>query len=229
MVELPPLADQFRQAILAWSRDNLRSFPWREPDATPFEVLIAEIFLQQTRSETVARILPDVLATYPTPGTLARAKRDQLVALIKPLGLYRHRADALLEIGEELQDDPIPATEKELMTLPQVGKYVANATLCFGHGKQRPILDTNVRRVYERLFPDPMFADRTNSEQWAVAEQMLPQDHAARYNMALLDFGALICTDSTPECRTCFANAYCGYSQEEGGNTPGTADSSGSC
>lgn len=208
--------DRFRTDLLAWAEDNLRSFPWREPDASPYEILLAEIFLKQTRSSTVARILPQVLDQYPDPGSLAEADREDLIDLIHPLGLYNHRSKALMEIGAAVAGTGIPHTEEELMELPQVGQYVANATMCFGFGQSRPIVDSNVKRVYTRLFDDLDTESASDEQMWDLTATVLPEESAERYNLALLDFGAAVCTDTSPRCEECFANSYCDfYAQQE--------------
>ena len=35
----------FRQQLLAWSKKYGRSFPWRNPERTPYEILVAELLL----------------------------------------------------------------------------------------------------------------------------------------------------------------------------------------
>ncbi|KYH24583.1 hypothetical protein HAPAU_35660 [Halalkalicoccus paucihalophilus] len=50
--------------------------------------------------------------------------------------------------------------------------------------------------------------------------RMLPKDNsiARAYNLALVDFGTLICDKSEYNCETCFASNYCFY-HEKGVNT----------
>lgn len=212
--------EQFRTELLGWGEDNLRDFPWREPDSTPYEILIAEVFLKQTRSSTVAGILPKFLDNYPDPESLQEADIEDLVELIRPLGLYNHRSRALKEIGERLAGSSFPQNEEEMMELPQVGRYVSNATLCFGFGQARPILDSNVERVYSRIFKSHLPDSPSKDRLWSLAESILPEGNAERYNSALLDFGATICTDSSPCCERCFASDYCDYYSQRDASAP---------
>ena len=183
------LAKQFQQDLLEWSEGNLRSFPWREDDATPYEVLIAEIMLKQTRSPTVGEIYVEFIKEYPTLEHLAEADREELIEIIQPLGLYNYRADAFMEIAERAADGGLPEDEDELSDLPQVGPYVLNATLCFGFDEERPIMDTNVERIYGRVFKGDGVDKFDETKLWALAEEMLPEGRARPYNLALLDFG----------------------------------------
>jgi A/G-specific adenine glycosylase len=209
------LAKQFQQDLLEWSEGNLRSFPWREDDATPYEVLIAEIMLKQTRSPTVREIYVEFIKEYPTLEHLAEADREELIEIIQPLGLYNYRADAFMEIAERAADGGLPEDEDELSDLPQVGPYVLNATLCFGFDEERPIMDTNVERIYGRVFKGDGVDKFDETKLWALAEEMLPEGRARPYNLALLDFGYSVCTHSSPLCGECFASGYCDYFQNQ--------------
>jgi A/G-specific adenine glycosylase len=203
----------FRSDLLSWARDNTREFPWRDPERTPYEVFVAEFFLTQTPAENVAEVYPTFLDRFPSLESIAGVHTDALEEVIRPLGFQRMRAEALAEIAAEY--DSLPGTAAELQTLPRVGPYVANATLCFALERPLPILDRNVNRVYGRVFGE-QYPD-TDVARREFAERLLPNDgpDARRYNLGLLDFGAAVCTKRDPNCETCFANEYCEYYRGE--------------
>jgi len=195
--------------LLEWATDNLRSFPWRD-SPSPYEVLVAEILLTQTPGPRVAATYPEFIDTYPSPNALATADRDALAGLLQPLGFQNRRADALQKIGERLHGEGIPSDEDALGDLRYVGRYGANATLCFGYGERRPIVDANVVRIYNRVF-GTSFRDVEDDRAWDFAEKMLPDGGVERYNLALLDFGAAVCTAKTPVCEACPMSEFCNY------------------
>lgn len=206
---LPPWADRFRENLLDWGRDNTRSFPWRDSGASFYEVFVAELFLTQTPAENVATVFPVFVDRYPDLESIAAADEADLATTIEPLGFQNMRAEALSAIASH--HEQIPRTRDGLLELERVGPYVADATLCFALSDPQPLVDRNVVRVYDRVFgakwPD------TQAEQRAFAEAILPVEGetARRYNMALLDFGALVCSTDTPTCDVCFAPSYCRY------------------
>ena len=57
-----------RKRLLCWFEQRGRSFPWREPGRSPYELVIAEILLQHTTAAAVARAFPGLIARYPTWG-----------------------------------------------------------------------------------------------------------------------------------------------------------------
>ncbi len=46
-----------RRRLLPWFARDGRTFPWREPGTTPYEVVVAEILLQRTTAAGVARVI----------------------------------------------------------------------------------------------------------------------------------------------------------------------------
>lgn len=202
--------EDFRSDLLSWAVDNLRTFPWRET-ADPYEILIAEILLQKTAAEKVEPVYRDFLSKYPSLDKLAEADRDELADIIYSLGFQNQRSKALVSIGQALSGSGVPNDAERLLELPYVGRYAANATLCFAFGEPRPIVDANVVRVYNRIF-DTDF-DYSDEATWQFAEKVLPEADAQEFNLAILDFAAEICAPKTPNCEECFFTEQCSYYQ----------------
>jgi len=106
----------------------------------------------------------------------------------------------------------VPDSAEHLRALPGVGAYTAAAVASFAYGKRHAVLDTNVRRVLARLIsglaqprPTPTAAER------ALAESLLPADgrKAARWSVAVMELGALVCTAARPRCAQCPLAAQC--------------------
>ena len=202
--------ESFRIGLLNWSEENLRSFSWRET-TEPYEVLIAEILLQKTAAEKVEPTYVELLETYPTPEDLANADEEQLADIIYSLGFQNQRSKALIAIGENIRNTGVPGEAKDLLELPHVGPYAANATLCFAFGESCPIVDANVVRVYNRIFQEEF--DYRDGDVWSFAADVLPDDEAQQFNLAILDFASLICQPKVPNCEECFFSDECSYFQ----------------
>lgn len=212
MTDIPPeTIGRFRSHLLEWSENNLREYPWRESDRSLYEVFIAEFFLTQTPADNVATVYPEFLNRFSTLEHIRDASLSELEDAIEPLGFQRMRAEALKQIAAE--NDTLPCDPTTLADLPRVGPYVSSATVCVACEERVPILDRNVRRVYERIFGGQYPEEPTAEEQFA--ESALPEDGSTTrtYNLALVDFGALVCTKRSPRCSECFASEYCDYFQ----------------
>lgn len=201
--------ERFRGALLGWSQDNLRDFPWRG-DVSPYEVLIAEILLSATLASKVAPVYESLISQYPDFSSLAKGDIDDLSKMLNPLGLQNRRAQALVNLGKQLEHEEFPTTEATLRELPWVDRYGANAVLCFAFDARRPIVDTNVIRIYNRVFGTD-FIDTEDDSAWEFAEKVLPESNAQRFNLALLDFGAAICKSANPQCVICPMAEFCTY------------------
>lgn len=99
------------------------------------------------------------------------------------------------------------------MELPFVGRYAANAVLCFAFGKRRPIVDRNVIRIYERVFDTDLHY--RSDETWQLAENVLPEENVQRFNLTLIDFAAQVCVARTPRCEVCLLTDICQYYASE--------------
>src|SRR2546421_3751762 len=81
-----------RKRLLFWFKQSGRSFPWRDPERTSYEVVVAEILLQRTTAVGVARAYPGFIGRYPSWETLAQAPLNGLEDALRPLGLWRQKA-----------------------------------------------------------------------------------------------------------------------------------------
>jgi len=205
--------DGFQSALLEWFSTAGRSFPWRAAEATRYEVFVAEFFLTQTPAENVATVYPTFIEQFPSLPSIDDSAEEAVRTTIRPLGFQRMRAAALKEIASASEE--LPGDVETMQTLPRVGPYVSNATLCFSESRSLPIVDRNVRRVYRRIWPTT-YPDPDTAAETAFVRRLLPEDgrRARDYNLALLDLGAALCTASDPLCANCPVAEWCAYAAE---------------
>jgi len=184
----------------------LREFPWREEGRSLYEVFVAEFFMTQTPAQNVAAVYPHFISKFPTLSDVRSASLEEIATAIEPLGLQNRRARALKAIASKW--DELPTAMDRLVDLDRVGPYVASATLCLALGQRLGVVDRNVRRIYRRLLGKDWPTSET--AQVGFATLMVPRRNPGKFNMALLDFGALICK-KVPLCHRCFASEYCEY------------------
>jgi A/G-specific adenine glycosylase len=76
----------------------------------------------------------------------------------------------------------------------------------FAFEQRVPAVDTNVARVLRRAF-QPRLPSGARGEQrlWEIATALLPRHGAAawRFNQAIMELGALICTARVARCERC--------------------------
>ncbi len=210
------MSTPYAEPVLAWYARNARDLPWRAPDTTPWSVLVSEVMLQQT---PVARVLPEYhrwLARWPTPAALAAEPAGEAIRQWGRLG-YPRRALRLHEMATILtvrHGGTIPADRDALLALPGIGSYTAAAVASFAFGQRHAVLDTNVRRVLARLVtgqPAPGAAPSVAEQR--LAESLLPAEPviAARWSVAGMELGALVCTAASPRCGACPVARDCAW------------------
>ena len=199
--------------LVGWYEKNGRKYPWRESCA-PYELLIAEIMLQRTKADQVAPVYLSFIEKFPDVASLSRASSDDLLGFFSKLGLIR-RAKQVQDLAKELIErfhGEIPRNRDELLSLPSVGDYIADALLCFAFGQHVAVVDANVCRIIKRLFNVEAKGEARRDKKFKnLAEKMLPFNDIREYNWGMIDLGAKICKSRKPLCLNCPLASFCKY------------------
>jgi len=92
-------------------------------------------------------------------------------------------------VCQQLSGKPFPQTYEELIALPGIGDYTANAVLAFAYNKEVPVLDTNIRRV---LIHELILKETTSEEELKkIAQKCIPKGKSCMWHNALMDYGAM--------------------------------------
>ena len=189
----------------------------RAADVSDWGTLVFEIMSQQTPIARVQPIWLEWMQRWPTPEDVAAASSADIIVAWANLG-YPSRALRLKACAAaivEKHGGEVPLTLKDLTLLPGVGTYTASALLAFRHGIRVPVLDTNVRRVLVRFLDGREFPPHTTPSKAETmrADAILPEDghHAAEVSLALMEFGALVCTQLSPSCDECTIHKHCAW------------------
>jgi A/G-specific adenine glycosylase len=176
-----------------------------------YRALVAEILLQRTRAHQVVPVYREFCARFPSPEHLGGATPAQVLSVIRPLGLA-WRAGRLVELGRVLAAlGRVPTDRQTLEQLPGVGPYAAGALISFHVGRRATIIDSNVVRLYGRLFGIKTGPETRRTAQFRnLAEWVTPQAAHWDFNYALLDFTREVCT-ATPKCSGCILLRGCAF------------------
>jgi len=227
----PKTAQPFTRALLGWFARAGRDLPWRRT-RDPYRIVVSEFMLQQTQVSRVAEYYPRFLARFPTVHHLARAKPKSVREAWEGLGYYA-RAANLHALAKEVSGagGEVPDSPEELIKLPGIGPYTAGAVATFAYEKPVAAVDVNVARVMRRFFWGERGVGsgtrrfRTKARPsaegttphpplrsiWALAAALVPTNgqRAWKFNQAIMELGALVCTARNPKCPDCPVNPYC--------------------
>ena len=169
----------------------------------PFELLVATVLSAQTTDVRVNATTPELFARYPDAAALASARIEDVEDIVRPLGFYRSKAKAIVNLAAQLMADhrgQVPGTLEELVKLPGVGRKTAFVVLGNAFGKPGLTVDTHFGRLARRFGftteEDPVKVERD------VAELFEPKDWT-QLSHRLVYHGRRICHAQKPACGAC--------------------------
>lgn len=189
----------FQKKILSHYRDFGRRLPFRTT-TDPYKITVSEIMLQQTQVDRVIPFYQRWIKKFPNWKALAGASNKALLLAWSGLG-YNRRALNLGRLAKTITQQyrgKLPTREEQLLPLPGIGPYTANAILIFAFNKPRVTIDTNIRRVL--IHELKLRPSLSSSELKKVALQVLPNNNSRDWHNALMDYGALV-LPRTPHIR----------------------------
>lgn len=205
-------ANPFTNNLLLWYEKNKRDLPWRKTK-DPYLIWLSEVILQQTRVKQGLPYFKKFVEKYPSVTQLAQADEQAILRLWQGLGYYS-RAKNLHACAKTILakfEGSFPDNFKELLSLKGVGRYTAAAIASFAFDEKVAVVDGNVYRVLSRVFglKDDIASLEGQKKFQAFANELLPEQHAATYNQAIMEFGALHCVPVNPACEGCVHQPFC--------------------
>jgi A/G-specific adenine glycosylase len=197
--------------LLEWFAQHGRDLPWRRT-RDPYRIMVSEIMLQQTQVERVVPKYHAFLERFPSLEALAAAPTAEVIRAWTGLG-YNRRAVNMQRAARAVLDEhggQFPRDLAALLRLPGIGPYTAGAIACFAFEQDVAFMDTNIRRVVQRLFGAPELAGAPGEAYLlALAQAAVPPGQGWAWNQAIMELGALICTASAPACWRCPLRMHC--------------------
>ena len=198
--------------LLDWYAREGRDLPWRRT-RDPYRIWLSEVILQQTRVAQGTEYYLRFTERFPDVASLAAAPEDEVLKLWQGLGYYsraRNLHAAARQVVERF-GGRFPVALEEVRSLRGVGDYTAAAICSAAYDAPCAVVDGNVYRVLARLFDLDAPIDSTAGKRAfaELAQSQLDTAHPGRYNQAIMDFGALRCTPSSPRCEVCPLAGQC--------------------
>ncbi|HRK54871.1 MAG TPA: A/G-specific adenine glycosylase [Cyclobacteriaceae bacterium] len=208
----------FSKKIVDWYLVNPRDLPWRKTK-DPYRIWLSEVILQQTR---VAQGLPyylEFVRNFPNVKALANASEDKVMRTWQGLGYYSRARNlhACAKVIAHHYNGQFPKTHAELLALPGIGEYTAAAIGSMAFDQPEAVVDGNVFRVLSRVFGiEEDVSTATGKKVFALkAKELLDIDQPGVHNQAVMEFGALHCTPTSPNCTTCIFSTGCFAKRQE--------------
>lgn len=177
--------------ILDWYEKNGRhNLPWRE-NQDPYFVWISEIFLQQTQVSRVIPYFENVVKNFPTVHDFAQLSYEEFFPYYEWLGYYSRARNMLktAQIISEKYNWVFPSNYRDLLDLPWIWPYTAQAILSFWHNQNVLAFDTNIEKIFARYYFWTRFYKLSNQQKKEIQENFEKLNISAReINAAMMDF-----------------------------------------
>jgi endonuclease-3 len=197
-------------------REIFRRFSRQRPEpkgelehVNPFTLVVAVALSAQATDAGVNKATRALFAAADTPEKMLALGEDRVRDYIKTIGLYRNKAKNVIALSQKLVDDfggEVPRTEKELVTLPGVGRKTANVVMSMAFGVPTLAVDTHVFRIGNRLGIAP---GKTPDEVEQAFLRIIPNDYLFHAHHWLILHGRYCCKARKPECERCVIADIC--------------------
>ncbi len=179
----------------------------------PWELLVAGILAAQCTDARVNLITPGLFARFPDLASMARASQAEVEELIRTCGLFRNKAKAIIASSQVLLEkfsSQVPQNMPDLLSLPGVGRKIANLLLGDAFGIAALVVDTHCARV-SRLIG---LTDSENPQQIEKdLTAILPEADWIDYGHLMVEHGRAICIARRPRCDICPVAPHCRFAQ----------------
>ena len=177
---------------------------------TPLDLLVATMLSAQSTDVRVNGVTGQLFERYRTAEGYARADQGRLEEEIRPVGFFRNKARALIQMGRMLVEEhggEVPRTMEKLVKLPGVGRKTANVVLGNAFSiNEGVVVDTHVRRLSNRLGlsreHDPEKIERD-------LIPIVPERERTLFSHLLIFHGRRVCKARKPDCPNCVLNDIC--------------------
>jgi len=179
---------------------------------SPYELMVAVILSAQCTDKRVNMITPGFFKKFPDATSLARAKQEDVFALISSCSYPNNKAKNLVGMANMLTKDfhgVMPEDVDELQKLPGVGRKTANVIASVIYNKPTMAVDTHVFRVAARIGLTVNAKTPLESEKQLVAG--IPQKLIPLAHHWLILHGRYVCIARKPKCPECGAKEFCQY------------------
>jgi len=171
--------------------------------------LIGVMLSAQSQDKRTAMACNNLFALADTPEEMIKISQEDIIEAIKPAGLFNAKSKNILATSKLLLEKfngQVPRTQKELMTLPGVGRKSSDIVMRFVFGEPHIAVDTHVFRMLWRLG----WADSLDEGKASVTvNNTTPSKYKYGAHMWLITHAKKVCKSRSPECDPCVIKSAC--------------------
>lgn len=181
-----------------------------------FSFLCAVVLSAQTTDKAVNLVTKPLFLKYPTVFDIASSSEDELIPILRPIGLMKNKSHYLIKISKAIVESyggKVPHDFNELIKLPGVGRKTANVFLAEIDKRPAIAVDTHVNRVSYRLGLSSSIDNVLKTEH--ELEAGFDEKDWIKVHYGLLFMGRYKCLSKNPKCSDCNLKSICRYEKRD--------------
>ena len=181
-----------------------------ESGGDPWRLLVMGRLSAQCTDARVNTVCRELFAHFPDAAAMAAAPLEEIEKLVYSCGVYKLKAKNIRDFSAIITEEyggRVPDSMEELLTLPGVGRKIANLILGDVYGKPAIVADTHCIRISNRLgLCDSKVPEKVERTLSALVAPEKQSDFCHR----LVQFGRDTCDARKPKCEACpFSGLKC--------------------
>lgn len=174
-----------------------------ESGGDPWRLLVMGRLSAQCTDARVNIVCRELFAHFPDAAAMAAAPLEEIEKLVYSCGVYKVKAKNIRDFSAIITEEyggRVPDSMGELLTLPGVGRKIANLILGDVYGKPAIVADTHCIRISNRLgLCDSKVPEKVERTLSALVAPEKQSDFCHR----LVQFGRDTCDARKPKCEAC--------------------------
>ncbi len=169
----------------------------------PFTLLVAVALSAQTTDKKVNEVTPALFARAPTPAAMAALAADEILAIIRTVGLAPTKAKnlrAMAALLVERHGGEVPRDMEALEALPGVGHKTASVVMAQAFEVPAFPVDTHIHRLAERW---GLSSGRNVVETERDLKAVFPEETWIARHLQIIYFGREHCPARGHDPKTC--------------------------
>lgn len=172
-------------------------------EGDPWRLLVMGRLSAQCTDARVNKVCEALFLRFPDASAMAAAPVEEIEKIVYPCGVYHVKAKNIRDFSKIIVDDycgKVPDTMDGLLTLPGVGRKIANLILGDIYGKPAIVADTHCIRISNRLgLCDSKAPEKVEAQLSVIIEKSEQNDFCHR----LVMYGREVCRAKSPDCENC--------------------------
>ncbi len=179
--------------------------------SSPLELLICTRLSAHCTDARVNLVTPSLFSAFKSVEDFAKADPAEIEKYVKSCGLYKTKSKNIVDMCKKIIScfgGQVPNNQKDLESLPGIGRKSANLILGEIYRKPGIIVDTHFSRATNRLgfhnSKDPLKIEK-------IMKEIVPEKESIDFCHRLVLHGRVVCKARNPLCDSCTLKNLCNY------------------